>query len=88
MKSPAVSSVNSQFWIWGLVALLILAHQDNWLWNNDWLVFGFLPIGLFYHACLSIVASVFWLVAIRVAWPGGVDEASDAAPTESGGTAE
>ena len=39
--------------IWGLVVLLIILHQDNWLWNDTTLVFGFMPIGLVYHARIS-----------------------------------
>ena len=32
--------------VWSLVALMIILHQDNWLWTNSTLVFGFLPITL------------------------------------------
>ena len=32
-----------------------LLHQDVWLWRSARpLVFGFLPIGLFYHACYAV----------------------------------
>ena len=61
-------------WIIGaLVLLLLILHQDNWFWDDDTLVFGFLPIGLFWHACLSIAASLVWWLATHIAWP--VDEA-------------
>lgn len=53
----------------GLVVLLLIVHQDNWLWENNTLVFGVMPIGLFFHACVSIAASVTWFIATRVAWP-------------------
>ncbi|MCA9262877.1 MAG: DUF3311 domain-containing protein [Planctomycetales bacterium] len=55
--------------VWFLVLLLIVLHQDNWLWTDDRAVFGFIPIGLFYHACISVAASVTWLIATRFAWP-------------------
>ena len=43
--------------VWGLVGLLVVLHQDLWNWHDDTLVFGFLPMGLFYHACISVAAS-------------------------------
>lgn len=50
------------------VALLIL-HQDFWLWENTNLVFGFLPMGLVYHAGFSIAVALLALAAIKFAWP-------------------
>ena len=58
--------------VWSLVALLVVLHQDVWFWDDDWLVFGFLPVALLYHALLSVAASLVWLLAVNVAWP--VDE--------------
>ncbi len=55
--------------VWGLVLLLIVLHQDFWFWTNDTLVFGFVPIGLFFHACISVAASVTWFLATRHCWP-------------------
>ncbi len=55
--------------LWILVIILLVLHQDNWFWDDATLVFGFLPIGLFYHACLSIAASMVWFLATRIAWP-------------------
>lgn len=52
-----------------LVLLLLILHQDNWFWDDDTLVFGFLPIGLFWHACISVGASVTWAIATKIAWP-------------------
>jgi hypothetical protein len=62
-----------------LLALATLAlyalHQDVWLWREAQpLVFGFLPVGLFYHACYSVAASLllWWLVAW--AWPAHLEK--------------
>jgi hypothetical protein len=55
--------------IGGLVLLMLILHQDNWFWNDTTLVFGFMPIGLFWHACISIAASITWFLATRIAWP-------------------
>ncbi|MCP4848078.1 MAG: hypothetical protein GY899_09060 [Verrucomicrobiaceae bacterium] len=53
----------------GLAILLGILHQDFWNWDDPSLVFGFMPIGLFYHACFSLAAVVLWLFAIKYAWP-------------------
>lgn len=58
-------------------ALLVLAtlvlyalHQDFWLWRSARpLVFGFLPIGLFYHACFSVAAALLLWLLVSCAWP-------------------
>lgn len=60
--------------VWGLVILLVIIHQDFWFWYDDTLVFGFIPIGLFYHALISIGASVTWYLATVYAWPEGLDD--------------
>ena len=62
-------------WVWVLVLLLVVLHQDFWFWEDDRLVAGFIPIGLFYHACLSMAASLTWYLATVWAWPEGVDDA-------------
>jgi hypothetical protein len=72
--------------IWLLVAALLIAHQDSWYWTDDTLVYGFLPIGLFYHACLSVAASVVWLIACTIAWPkelDGIDGNDDSETTQT-----
>lgn len=50
-------------------AVLTLLHHDVWNWDNRGLWLGFLPAGLAYHALYSIVASVFWALVNRFAWP-------------------
>jgi len=57
----------------GLVLLLLILHQDNWNWDKADLVFGFIPIGLAWHAGISIAASATWLLATFIAWPKVVD---------------
>ena len=46
------------FWI-AFLALIIL-HHDWWFWNDGRLLFGFLPIGLGYHALISMGAAALW----------------------------
>ncbi len=70
--------------VWGLVLLLLVIHQDYWNWNDDHLVLGFLPITLFYHACISVAASVVWFLAVKFAWPSGLEEETLAATHQTG----
>lgn len=62
-----------------LIVFIILAvlHQDVWNWDNANLVFGFLPVGLAYHAAYSVVAATFWAVVMKVAWPTRLEEWAD-----------
>ena len=58
-----------KYYVWLLVVILLVAHQDNWLWDNDYLVFGFLPAGLAFHMLISLVAGFTWFLATQFAWP-------------------
>ncbi|MDB4756117.1 DUF3311 domain-containing protein [Pirellulaceae bacterium] len=60
--------------VWGLVILLIILHQDFWFWTDKRIVLDFIPIGLFYHALISIAAGVTWYLATIYAWPEGLDD--------------
>lgn len=64
--------------VWALVLLLLVLHQDNWLWEDDTLVFGFMPIGLFYHSCLSVAAGVVWFLATKFCWPTKLEVENEA----------
>lgn len=56
------------------VVTLYALHQDFWFWRVAWPVFGFIPIGLFYHACFTIaVALVMWLL-VKHAWPAHLEQ--------------
>ena len=53
-----------------LVVAMYVLHQDFWNWQRiEPLVFGFLPIGLAYHAAYSILAAGMMAVLVRFAWP-------------------
>ncbi|HXG65865.1 MAG TPA: DUF3311 domain-containing protein [Blastocatellia bacterium] len=57
------------------VLALYILHQDFWNWRTAHpLAFGFIPIGLFYHACFTVAVSfVMWLL-VRYAWPAHLEE--------------
>ena len=54
---------------------LYVLHQDFWFWRTARpLVFGFLPIGLFYHACYTVAVSLLMWVLVKYAWPTHLDK--------------
>jgi len=55
--------------VWSLVVALIVLHQDFWNWDNANLVFGFVPVTLFYQVCISLGAGFTWFLAVQFAWP-------------------
>jgi hypothetical protein len=63
-----------------LVIVLIYAlHQDLWFWRSARpLVFGFLPIGLAYHAAYTIAISALMLYLVRHQWPHHLEDAASA----------
>ncbi|MCH8851554.1 MAG: hypothetical protein IID41_02765 [Planctomycetes bacterium] len=70
--------------VYGSIILLALLHQDFWWWDDsDTLVFGFVPVGLAYHALLSLAAGMLWALAVKFCWPAGVDV--EDTPAEQGG---
>ena len=63
------------------VIVVYALHQDIWFWRTARpLVFGFLPIGLFYHACFSVLAALLLGALVRYAWPGHLEDETDADP--------
>jgi len=52
-----------------VIAVMVVLHQDNWLWANRTLVFGFLPAGLAYHAGYSLLAALAMWLLVKLAWP-------------------
>ena len=76
---------NAAYVVWGLVLLLIILHQDLWFWNSKTLVFGIMPIGLFFHALISLAAGSTWFLATKIAWP--FDESDTGDQASKGGAA-
>lgn len=55
-------------------AALYVLHQDIWFWRDAHpLVFGFLPIGLFYHAAFTLACSALLWLMVKLAWPAHLD---------------
>jgi hypothetical protein len=59
---------------WLVVAVMYVLHQDLWFWRAARpLVFGFLPIGLAYHAAYTIAVSVVLAWLVKRHWPSHLD---------------
>jgi len=58
-----------------LVLAVYVLHQDFWNWTKaEPLVFGFLPVGLAYHAGYSVLAAVTMAVLVKFAWPKHLED--------------
>ena len=70
MKTPSIIAL-------GVFIALFVLHQDVWNWDNAKLVFGFLPVGLAYHAAYSVIAAAFWAIVMKIAWPTKLEQWAD-----------
>ena len=65
------------------VVALYALHQDFWFWRTAHpLVFGFVPIGLFYQACYTIVAALLLWLLVKFAWPSHLEREAEQGQTE------
>lgn len=64
-------------WFLGILTLiLIVLHNDFWNWaKTDPRVFGYLPVGIWYHAGYCIAASVLLWLCVLLAWPKHLEDA-------------
>jgi len=57
------------------IIALYLLHQDFWFWRDTApVVLGFLPIGLFYHVCYTLVISALMWALVKYAWPSRLED--------------
>lgn len=65
------------------VMLLYALHQDFWLWSSARpLVLGLLPVGLFYHACYTLAASLLMALLVALAWPSRLEAEAERHPED------
>jgi hypothetical protein len=64
------------------VVVLYALHQDFWFWRSSHLVFGFIPIGLFYHGMYSVAAALLMWLLVTFAWPSHLEREVDEAQHE------
>jgi hypothetical protein len=68
------------------VIVLYVLHQDIWFWRTARpFVFGVMPIGLFYHACFLVAASLLMLLLVKFAWPSHLEAEVEGADAAEGG---
>ena len=63
-----------------LFVIMLIIHQDFWYWSDASLIFGFMPIGLFYHALFSIACAILGALAIKYLWPTEAEAHSESGP--------
>ncbi|MCR9246911.1 MAG: DUF3311 domain-containing protein [bacterium] len=68
---------------WLLVVVLAILHYDFWNWNDRTLVFGFVPVGLWFQVLVSIGAAIAWALVVRFAWPTRIEEWADEGDSEA-----
>lgn len=63
-------------WVLYLLTIaLIVLHQDWWNWNKvDPRAFGFLPVGIWYHALYCVAAAVLLALFAAFAWPTHLED--------------
>lgn len=65
-----------------LVLVLYVLHQDLWFWRAARpLLFGFLPVGIWYHLGFTLAVSLVMWLLIRQAWPQHLEEEFDGQET-------
>ena len=58
------------------VIVVYILHQDFWNWRTAYpIVFGFIPIGLFYQGCFSVLAALLMWLLVKFAWPSHLEQA-------------
>ena len=63
------------------ISAIYLIHQDFWNWTRvEPLLFGFLPIGLWYHAAYSLFASALMWLLVKLAWPKSLEDIESKPP--------
>jgi hypothetical protein len=70
-----------------IVGALYVLHQDFWFWRAARpLVFGFIPIGLFYHACYTVATAIVMWLLVKHAWPSHLEDGGGEARGADGAT--
>lgn len=62
--------------LYAALVLLVILHQDLWLWHDARMVLG-LPVGLTYHVAYCLASAVLMAFLVRYAWPAHLDAVDD-----------
>ncbi|HET6961327.1 MAG TPA: hypothetical protein VFJ27_02475 [Terriglobia bacterium] len=75
-----------RFILASVVIAVYFLHQDVWFWRTARpLIFGFLPIGLSYHAAFCLLCSAVMMLLVKFAWPLNLDKPASALLPEDEG---
>ena len=56
------------------VGIFYALHQDYWFWREARpLIFGVMPIGLFYHAAYMVVSALVFWGLVTYFWPAHLE---------------
>jgi hypothetical protein len=69
---------------WIMTLVLLVLHQDWWLWDNQTMLFGFVPVGLGWHIGISISASAMWAWIVWCRWPADLEDEDLSGQTGAG----
>ena len=70
--------------VYVLAVVLLVFHQDFWNFDKSMpLLFGFLPLGLAYHAAFSVACAGLMFLLVTFAWPTHL-EAYEQLPPQPG----
>ena len=55
--------------------LVLFLRHDYWNWDTPgYLLFGFLPVGLWWQGLVTILASIMMWLMVTLAWPSHLEE--------------
>ena len=58
-----------------LALIVIVLRHDYWNWDTPYpLLFGFLPVGLWWQGLVSVLACVMMWLMVRFAWPQELED--------------
>ena len=64
-----------------LTIIMVVIHYDFWNWGKvDPVVFGFVPVGLWYQAAYCVAAAFLLLLFVIFAWPKHLENAEPETP--------
>lgn len=66
-------SSTMRYVVWSLIALVTVLHQLPVGSEPTPLFAGVIPLGLLFHAVLSVVASLLWWLAVTFCWPNDAE---------------
>jgi hypothetical protein len=66
------------------LAVVLFLRHDFWNWDTPHpLLFGFLPIGLWWQAMVSLLACLMMALFVKFAWPQHLEDELEHTPTKS-----